>query len=189
MLRRFTFSPSPSLSRHGDKTINWTDTGFLHPQWGFSRTARPKLQRRHTEQRWKQDCKCEPGNTYTASTPPLRLSLFLKNYPGCTSTRIIRKGFFLCVCRTWTPQARARPVQTGPSFPETKLPQHRTTTRRKGSRCCLMVRPLCHSYHSVPLRHLFPFTQDGWGSLALSCIWCWMVIGEKIICSVYFRPL
>lgn len=44
-----------------------------------------------------------------------------------------------------------------------------------------MVRPLRHSYHSSPIETLLLFTQDGWGSLALPCIWCWMVIGEKTL--------
>lgn len=77
---------------------------------------------------------------------------------GCTSKGIIydecKCFIFLClklvffVFRTWTPQARAHPMQMGPSSPETRRPQHRTTTRRKESRCCPMVRPLSQSYRS-----------------------------------------
>lgn len=84
--------------------------------------------------------------------PPPPFWKYLKK--GCASSKLFRFVFF--VCRTWTPQARARPAQTGPSSPETKLPQHRTTTRRKGSRCCLMVRPLCQSYHSSPIETSLP---------------------------------
>ena len=58
------------------------------------------------------------------------------------------KTVFFFVLRTWTPQARAHPTQMGPSSPETRRPQHRTTTRRKASRCCPMVRPLSQSYRS-----------------------------------------
>lgn len=64
----------------------------------------------------------------------------------CIKENVLKLNFF--VCRTWTRQARAHPVRTAPSSLETRRPQHRTTTRRKGSRCYLMVRPLSQSYHS-----------------------------------------
>lgn len=99
------------------------------------------------------------GTFILHQTPSPTSPFFLiKLFPGCTSSKITRNVFFSSpICRTWTPQARARPAQTGPSFPEIKLPQHRTTTRRRGSRCCLMVRPLCYSFHSSPTETSLPF--------------------------------
>lgn len=69
-------------------------------------------------------------------------------YDKCTCFIFLCLKLVFFVYRTWTPQARAHPMQMGPSSLETRRPQHRTTTRRKGSRCCPMVRPLSQSYRS-----------------------------------------
>jgi len=66
----------------------------------------------------------------------------------------------------------------GRSFLETRRPQHRTTTRRKGSRCCPMVRPLSQSDRSDStetslLNRTTRVRQLG----SLACIWAEIIIG------------
>lgn len=55
-----------------------------------------------------------------------------------------------CHFRAWILQARAARVQMDPSFPVTRHHQHRiTTSRRKGSRCCLMVRVFSNIHRCI----------------------------------------
>lgn len=80
--------------------------------------------------------------------------------------------------RTWTPQARAHPAQMGQSSLETRQHQHRTTTRRKGSRCCQMVRPHSQSYRSNSSETSL-HNRTAWVRLlgSLPCIWSLIHIG------------
>ena len=128
-------------------------------------------------------------------------------YSGCFSSRLqikektndhtftFFKTFYFLLFRTWTPQARAHPMQMGPSSPETRRPQHRTTTRRKGSRCCPMVRPLSQSYRSNSTETSL-LNRTTWvrqlGSLpcilGLDNYWIRDIEETKTLCLLWYRP-
>ena len=86
-------------------------------------------------------------------------------------------------------------MQMGPSSPETRRPQHRTTTRRKGSRCCPMVRPLSQSYRSTStetslLNRTTLGEAVGLSTLHFGLDNYWIGYSEetKRKCSVCYRP-
>lgn len=91
-----------------------------------------------------------------------------------------------CLHRTWTPQARAAQVQMDPNFPATRHHQHRiTTSKRKGSRCCLMVRLSRIHIHGCISNNFQLWKHNCW----IKQVMCFLINYFKVsrICSGRFQ--